>query len=359
MKRPFAVAILPKAVLDSINRSIEPHLRERASGDGICSNKTARERRLHIHAAFADLWVLGYSVKNPESLCKKHINALMVYWEARGRSANYLHNKLSVLRTLAGWLNKQQIVQNLTDYFPRERTRRKTATEVNRAWEANEVDAESVIEKAKTVDMRLAVMLAMQHCFGLRVKESVEFQPSNAAIEGGKVIEIHEGTKGGRPRHIPVETDAQRKTLAWARDVVAAGNSKRLRWPDRTWRRAQNHFYYLIRSKLGISKALCKVTAHGLRHGYSHRSYERRTGFPVPIVLVAGETGGKPVPPVGLSVEAHRDASLSVSRALGHGRIDVTTSYYGTYGHSLRGHCAAAPAIQAVITGESKQLMFF
>jgi hypothetical protein len=29
-------------------------------------------------------------------------------------------------------------------------------------------------------------------------------------------------------------------------------------------------------------------------------------------------------------------ASTTVSRALGHGRVDITASYYGTYGHALR-----------------------
>ena len=58
----LASQILPKALQDDIERQIQPHLRQRASGDGVCSTKTARERRGHILGTVACLWQLGYRI---------------------------------------------------------------------------------------------------------------------------------------------------------------------------------------------------------------------------------------------------------------------------------------------------------
>ena len=146
---------------------------------------------------------------------------------------------------------------------------------------------------------------------------------------------------------------------------MAQGRVKRVRWPELTWKKAQSRFYNTIQRKLGIAKAQLGVTMHGLRHGYGQRGYEKVAGVPSPIVhanaskgggngttgsdgsggegSVGGESSGssgtrsRPLePPAGLTREKHREASMAVSRWLGHGRVDVTAAYYGTYGHAFR-----------------------
>ena len=193
MKKSLAAKVLPKSVQDDIDRQIEPHLKVRASGVGLCSTKTGKERRMHIRASVAQLWVLGYRILKLASLSQKHVQALMTYWEKEGRSAEFLHNRLSALRTLAGWLGKRNVVLDMEDYFPRERTQRHAATRVNLSWTANGVDPLKMIEFAKSIDERLAVMLSLQHFFGFRVKESIEIRPGNALIDGGRTIEVFEG----------------------------------------------------------------------------------------------------------------------------------------------------------------------
>ena len=37
-----------------------------------------------------------------------------------------------------------------------------------------------------------------------------------------------------------------------------------------------------------------------------------------------------------ITPEVHRDASINVSKELGHGRIEIVSTYYGSYGHKLR-----------------------
>ena len=359
-KKSLSEQIVPKSVRDEIDRVIAPHLRVRASKGGVCSNKTAYERRLTIHATFAQLWVLGYKLRKLESLSVKHIRALTTLWEHENKSPAFLHNRLSLLRTLCGWLGKRHVVGDLSDYFPKERTRRVTATDKSLSWEDNGVDADAIIELAKTVDERLAVMLALQHHFGLRTKEAIEFRPLNALVDGGTHLQIYEGTKGGKPRIVPIRTDKERAVYEWSRRVVMGGQSKRLRWPGLTEAQARNRYYHLMERKLKISKAWRGVTGHGLRHGWAHRNYRVESGFRSPVEQLAAKfySGGsvqgpvlmpipdsvlavktvkqKPVPPPGLTREAHQQACMATSMALGHGRIDVTPAYYGTYGHGFR-----------------------
>ena len=86
MKKSLAAKVLPKSVQDDIDRQIEPHLKVRASGVGLCSTKTGKERLMHIRASVAQLWVLGYRILKLASLSPKHVQALMSYWEKEGLS---------------------------------------------------------------------------------------------------------------------------------------------------------------------------------------------------------------------------------------------------------------------------------
>ena len=349
-KKSLASRILPKALQDDIDRQIEPHLRRRADGDGVCSTKTARERRGHILCTVASLWQMKYCIRKLESLDKRHIDALMARWDAEGKSAEFLHNRVSVLRILADWLGKRHLVGDLSDYFPNERTRRKTATEEDLSYKAKGIDPIKVIEAAQAIDERLAAMIAMQYAFGLRVKESIEIRPANSVVDGGVAIEVFAGTKGGKLSRIPVKDDYQRATLAWVRQVAASGKTGRLRWPDTTWRQAQNRYYYLVRDRLNLSKAQSDFTSHGFRHGFGHKGYEDRTGYPPPVRAPEGhskpvpspacppEKHSKPVPlpPPGLDRDVHKQALLDVSRELGHVREGATAAYVGTYRHGFR-----------------------
>ncbi len=327
MAKSLAEEVLPKSVRDAISRTIEPNIHLRADGKGVCSSKTQHERRQTYFLSMAQLWQLGFRIKKLESLAAKHVDALMAYWHANNLSASMLHTRRSMLSVLCNWMGKENVVKNLTDYLPAEAVRRSTVATQSKTWESNGVDPLEIIELAKQVDERFAVMLALQCHFGLRVKESIEFRPANALIDGGEAIEIHEGTKGGKPRRIPVDTPERLAVMSWARSVAITGNTKRLRWTDCTWKQAQSRFYHFIRNRLGISKKLMGVTAHGLRHGYANVFYRDETGCATPI---EGGALGK------ITRVEHQMASLTVSRALGHGRIDVTASYYGSYGHALR-----------------------
>ncbi len=327
-KKALASSILPKSVINNLNRTLEPYLSQRLNKSGICAIKTSRERRQLYLLAMAQLWQLGFRIRAPQSLAAKHVVALMRHWHEQGISAATLHTRLSMLRGLCSWLSKRDVVSDdITDYVPDEAAQRKTVVTESKAWEAHGIDPHEMIELALRIDERFGLMLAVQWAFGLRVKESIEIRPCKALVDSDSTLEIYEGTKGGRVRRIPIETKYQRDILEHARMVAAKGNTGRLRWTDCTWRQAQNRFYHYVRRRLGLTKAMLGITCHGLRHSFAQREYRGLTGLPTP---VEGGALGR------IDRRTHQSACLTVSRRLGHGRIDVTTAYYGSYGHALR-----------------------
>ena len=152
-------------------------------------------------------------------------------------------------------------------------------------------------------------------------------RPARSLVENGNAIKLYEGTKGGRLRRVEIKTSQQRQVFDWARSVASQNKTGRLRWPDCTWKQAQNRFYNLTRRRLGVSQQGLGITAHGLRHGFAQWNYADRTGLPTPV------QGGAPEV---ITPEVHRDASINVSKELGHGRIEIVSTYYGSYGHKLR-----------------------
>ncbi len=327
MAKSLAEKILPKIVIDAVLRTITPFLEKRAHKGGNASIKTQHERRSTILLCVAQLWMHGFKIRKLESLAEKHVACLVAYWHETKLSPSMLHTRLSMLRVACEWMGKRGVVKDLTDYLPAESVARSSVAKASLAWDAKEVDPVEIINLAREIDERLAVILALQHYFGLRVKESIEIRPESAVIEGGTILEIHQGTKGGRPRWIRIDSIEKREVISWARRIASSGNSKRLRWTDCTWPQAQNRFYNLARKRLGITKKALGVTAHGLRHGFAQRDYQRQTGLPTPI---EGGALGR------IDRETHQMACLTTSRAFGHGRIKVTAGYYGSYGHQLR-----------------------
>ena len=327
MALSLADTVLPKSVRDGIERTIEPLIYLRSNGDGKCSRKTRDDRRQLYFLMMAQLWDKGFKVRKLESLAGKHVQFLMTLWHSQKVAARTLHTRLSMIKHLCESLGKLNVVRPIHEYLPEDAIRRSNVAKESKSWESKNVDPLEIIDLARTIDERLAVILAMQHFFGLRVKESIEFRPAQALVEDGKTIEVFLGTKGGRVRRVPIETDDQQDVFDWARRLAATGNSKRLRWTDCTWKQAQNRFYNLVRKRLGITGKLKGITAHGLRHGYAQRRYRQQTGLPTP---VEGGALGR------IDRETHMTASLGVSRELGHGRHDVVGSYCGSYGHALR-----------------------
>lgn len=286
---------------------------------------TRHGRAAVVRLAYRQLHQLGYRLNDPRDLREAHVRALMDMWQSKGLALTTLHARLSTLRVLAGWLGKVGMVGSIDEYVAGD-TRRRIAAVRNLAWEPNGVNPADIIAQAKALDERMALYLSLQDAFGLRAKEAIEMRPLRAISVDGTVLEVSDGTKGGRPRLVPIDTDRRRDVIAWARQVAGRARSHAIRWPDCTWNQAKRRFYRYTR-KLGITRDKHGVTSHGLRHGWGQRGYTAITGLPTPI---EGGALGR------IDRETHRYACLKVSQQLGHGRVDVTGFYYGSYGHALR-----------------------
>lgn len=324
----LASKLLPKILLDKLQRILDQHNGYRAGGKGgKCSTETRYHRAAIIRLAFAQLWEMGNRLPEPTSLGGRHIELLMQRWDQEGVTVKVLHTRISYLRTFSKWIGKEGMVKDVHDYLPERDLKRREAASKNRAWLANGVDPQEIIAKACALDERLGLVLALQDAFALRMKEAIEMRPAYCLVESGKAIEIYEGTKGGRLRRVDLDSDYKREVFEWARSVAAAGRGGRVRWPNRTWKQARRYYYYVLAEKLGVNIKEMGVSSHGLRHQYAQDKYQDVSGQPPPI---------SGVDPRQVDPEKHREASIQVARDLGHGRAQVSNSYYGTHGHRLR-----------------------
>jgi integrase len=322
MKTPLA-AKLPQDFRNELERLIDSNNAMRADGRP-ASTKTQLERASIIRLALAQLYEMGYRLRRPDALGERHVRALIERWEVEQLVANTLHTRISVLSLFATWIGKRGMVRSPADYLG-DRARRTQVATANKAWQAKGVEPDALIEDARKLDERMALYLALMHEFGLRQKEALQFRPATAIVEEGRLLHVHDGTKGGRSRFVPIETDGQREVLAWAREL-SHGKHGSIRWPGHTWAEAKRRFYHLA-GKLGMTKAQLGVTGHGLRHGYAQDRYKRKAGQPTPI---------EGADPRVIDRVTHRQASQEVSLELGHIRLGITGAYYGSHGHRLR-----------------------
>lgn len=346
MKQSLAKKVLPKSFMDKLGRILIAHNgfnneeagNRRGAGTGKKKQSSAATQSYRhdcLHLAFAQLWEIGYKLREPENLSERHVDLIVRHWGESKLAASTLQTRIAVLNVFSRWIGKPGIVKNHREYFPEGDSRRTSIAQKDLSWDAHNINAKKVIAVASRMDERFGVMLELQLRFGLRMKESCELRPNRSLVDSGQAIEIYEGTKGGRLRRIEILTKEQRDAFDRARYLAADGKTGRLRWPGQTWSQARNRFYWYMR-KMGLTRAELGVTAHGLRHEFAQREYMAETGLPTPI---QGGAQGK------IDRATHLAASLQVSRKLGHSRTQVVNNYYGSYGHALRGTESSASYI--------------
>jgi hypothetical protein len=127
---------------------------------------------------------------------------------------------------------------------------------------------------------------------------------------------VSDGTKGGRPRVVPIVHPAQRDALnAFKQQLRHKGAS--LANPQLTLKAAKER-YYTVMDIVGINKKTLGVTSHGLRSEYANQSYREITGELSPV------QGGPPV-----TREQDKAARLAIVERLGHSREQAGSAYLG------------------------------
>ena len=299
----------------SLNALLKRHLRRSADGRKVVSHATIADRAEFYSRMIRELHEMGYPLTDVHHLKPKHVAALMRRWEAAGLSASTLQKRFSYLTLLCGWIGKKSMLRPGSIYLEEpERYRREYAADRDHSWTAAGIDPLEKIAEIAEDDPEVARVLRLQHAFGLRIQEASLLNPARD-WDGEGWLRVVAGTKGGRPRTVPVETDAQRAVLTEAaRHAEATGRS--MIPPEYDLKQWRDHCYHVL-ARHGVTRK-AGLVSHGLRHQYANDRYEELTGEPSPA------RGGGP-----LAAADDRAARLEVTARLGHARPAITTAYYG------------------------------
>lgn len=299
-----------------------PHSGTRVSGRSL-SQLTQRQRAQALLKMFVDLRKGGFTLVSPYNLKQKHLQWLVQSWVLEQKlDVGSVELRLTHLRALTAWMGKANMVGSIDDYVERPADyKRSYIAREDRSWEGNGVDALAKIREIAGTDQHVALQLKLEAAFGLRAKESWRLRPLQDVLPSGH-LHVVDGTKGGRPRKVPIEFTWQYDLLVEAADLAGQTNPARgtlipLSYTQDRWRR---HFYAVL-EKHGITKNGCGVTAHGLRHQYFHQMYERNAGQAAAI-----KGGGKVI-----DRQRHEEAMRKIVEAAGHSRQTKANAYLSTY----------------------------
>nr|WP_294865294.1 integrase domain-containing protein [uncultured Pseudogulbenkiania sp.] len=307
-------------------RELTDLLHEKAHGHArknkIVASATIKKRKEVLFLAFRQLRELGFKLQSVQNLRPKHIQALFKTWEQQNISASTLQQRHSVLKTFMMWIGRPGAIQPLSNLVSNPESAKRVYRAVkDKSWSSNNVDFGELLAKIEKGDHRVAVQLQLLREFGLRVREVAMFKPCASISLDEKTLIVKRGTKGGRLRHIAIQTEAQRAVLAKTKELAGLGDNH-IGDPYKSLKQNIRHFRHVM-EKFGITKSELGVTPHGLRHEYANDRFEEESGgFKTPV------RGGVKweIPP-----EREREIRYKISEELGHSRIYITTAYYGSH----------------------------
>lgn len=185
--------------------------------------------------------------------------------------------------------------------------------------------AEELGAKTEGLSPQIQALLVLQREFGLRSKESVMLNAkANGGLRVGDFLRVDRGTKGGRPRDVPIRTQNQLEALQGA---AAVQQGRETQIPkEMTYKEFRNFLYQDV---AGV------VRQHGLRHSYAQGRYAELSGVACPVssgvehkehrAFIAKQLGVSLLQ----AAEIDRTARQEIANELGHGRIDVMNGYLG------------------------------
>lgn len=175
---------------------------------------------------------------------------------------------------------------------------------------------------------RVFAMTNLQREFGLRFEESAKFNAREAlreARETGQVT-ISKGTKGGKLRVVSIRNESQQLSVLYAASEFQ-GDHKSMIPRELTYKTFHSRAYGAAYRR--------GVRFHDARHAYAQATYQKLTSWPPPISLILSKKEHKKfvIKEYGVS-ESHfikydRYARRTISKELGHERVQVSTTYLG------------------------------
>lgn len=297
----------------------------------IASDRSREISITTLTTCFKTLWRIGYKLNNIQNFHGGHVEALARHFWAFGATPKYLSTIFTQLRKLNSWLKKPDLVKTM-DYYLKEEDPsvfkiQKTASS-SKSWSGNGIDVIEQIRLADEEDSRFGLMLRMMLVFGLRMNEVLQVIPS--VDDYGNSLNIRPGVaKGGRPRIIPIEHPTQREVLNYVKARIP--KNEFLGWDssntnDSLLKKNKKRFLYFM-CRIGLTKKKLGVTAHGLRSEYAEN-------MALLLGMIPATLGGSKDQ---MDKEVLNNIRLGVSERLGHTRLDITSSYYGTLRKKIDG----------------------
>ena len=268
------------------------------------------------------LHALGYEIEHIDKLGERHIRALVEDWERCGLADKTMQNQLSRLRMVANWIGKPTMIpkgQGVFHFLPDVKPRKVVSVAMKgKSWSDCGIDVVIKIKEADAIDRRFGMMLRIALAFGLRRKEQLMGMPW--AMDAGAELLINSNmAKNGRDRTIEIHHPFQRAVLDYAKKVCKKGEF--MGWPGHTYEQNINRYKYLMRVRLGITRADAECVGHGLRAEFVENEAMLRG-------LLPPTMGGKADQ---MSKEEREQIELAISRNTGRNRTSVMGAYYGSF----------------------------
>jgi len=270
------------------------------------SSVATLSQRWSDFARFAKDNDVGSMERITKDLVQSYANQLI----DRGLSASSIQNRLSAINTVMSTATKgawQSLSPRSLGAPARSYIRKEVPVGIDRGL---------VQAASGRVDQRGAAILNLTRELGLRSKEACLLHAKDALKQAERrgVIHVVYGTKGGRPRDVPITNPRQVEVLRAAAVIQGKDGSM---VPAGTTLKA-------FRGTLDAAREAIKGTTgqglHTLRAGYACERYEALTGSAAPVIA-----GSRVV-----DKDLDKEARLQIAQELGHGRTDVTVAYLGS-----------------------------
>lgn len=287
-----------------------------------------------LHRWVNDLKAVNCRVQNIRELGRVHALRVLKFYADRGDSAGWLQTQTSCMRRFFALTGRPEVLPAGSEWIelvtkegidPARLERKQIAVE-SKSWEELGVDPLALIEAIRQEFPIIAVQMELQIAFGLRLNESMQFEPFQC--DAGTKILVIRGTKGGRPRTVDLDADPtiaawQREILGRAAEIARKHAKRRVATPGLTLIQSRNHYNYVMR-KFGVTKAAQGVTSHGPRHAFAAARFKAVSGLPAPV------EGKVPSEVYRQNAAALGEAAQHVTEQLGHARRSITGAYLGS-----------------------------
>lgn len=283
------------------------------------STQSVSDYRARSNTVVTHMWDLNMHPTDLLSITPRQMARVFEEMIERGLSASYLANLNTTWRRIGIWLNKPELcppLKYLTD--EKEKITRSMHDRMPKDWDEDPHLADELLQQVEEKCKYTAAQLKLAGAFGLRVEEALCAQPEKMIRSDS--LYIIKGTKGGRPRMVPIETDKQRAVLAEALELASMNRRGLVAGKTHlTLRQAKNRFYTVMR-EVGVTRKETGLVAHGLRHGYARDSYKLLAGVESPV-------RGGPV------IDKKKDSAVRQELAfrLGHSRKSIVAAYVPTH----------------------------